>query len=398
MSRQNSLSSKALVQSYLDQQPEGLGFVIGYASPQFQSSSNLFWAGNVANQFGQPLKLEGGTPFIIASITKTFTATLYALLIRQYNSAHTLSEYIAPNGPLPISSILGGISLDSLVNYTSGFPEGDNDVPPYLPQPYSLPAMLGYLNAGPPRVDGTGKIYTYSNLAFAIMSAVLRCSAPGAPWELVFTDVMRNTILDPLGMSSSHFFGDTRIQHLPLGYDYNNDSPPAYSKIAPGWDLLPAYNGPGGLVASANDMMRWLLFNMGIVKNSILTPLLPALQTPSTMVEAKFVWGKSQLGLGWFITLSDQNFPSVLWKDGDLGGANSYIAFLNSEDIENTASQAGVFVLVNGSNINGKYRKQEVEVAAAIAWDVLYIMQGRTPPADKSLYPRSAVRRLPPKP
>jgi hypothetical protein len=91
--------------------------------------------------------------------------------------------------------------------------------------------------------------------------------------------------------------------------------------------FFPAYFGAGGIVASPNDMLQWLLFNMGINQYAGLTPLRPVLQQPSTSV--KF-----------------------------------------------------------GDNQNGG-----VEIPAALANDILLIMQGITPPADKSAYPRAVGRR-----
>jgi D-alanyl-D-alanine-carboxypeptidase/D-alanyl-D-alanine-endopeptidase len=135
-------------------------------------------------------------------------------------------------------------------------------------------------------------------------------------------------------------------------------------------------------------MLQWLLFNMGIVQNSSLTPLLPALQTPSTTVEA---WGTTQLGLGWFITPASGSAPGVLWKDGDLDGCGSFITFLQSDNPGTVPSEAGVFVLVNGGDMTGDQKNSGNEIAMVLANDLLLIMQGQTPPADKSQYPRSVV-------
>ena len=67
-----------LVAPYLSRQPDGLGFAIGYVGPGFQ---NVYLAGNLLNQNGFSLPFGNDTPFEIASVSKTFTATLYALLI-----------------------------------------------------------------------------------------------------------------------------------------------------------------------------------------------------------------------------------------------------------------------------------------------------------------------------
>lgn len=82
-----------LVAPYLVRQQMGLGFALGYASPEFTPPGNLYFAGNVQNQFGGRLRLDGDTLFELASISKTFTATLYALLVRSISPSKTVGDY-----------------------------------------------------------------------------------------------------------------------------------------------------------------------------------------------------------------------------------------------------------------------------------------------------------------
>ncbi len=250
-----------LVAPYLKTQPTGLGFAIGYASPNFANSGSIYFAGNIQNQFGAPLSFNGDTPFEIASVSKTFTATLYALLLRSQSTSLTLGDFLYPNGPLQISSTLSGITLDSLMNYTSGLPEdnedGSVDTPSYWPQPYYELGMLSYLNADPPTIANAGQ-YQYSNLGFAIMASILGATGGGS-------------------------------------------------------------------------------------------------------------------GVSGFEALAQNNIPAPIPAS--------------------RPSQAGVFVLVNASGITDTQTNNGVEIACALANDLLLIMQGQTPPTDKSAYPRAALLR-----
>lgn len=381
---QDQLSN--LVARYLATQPQGLGIAVGYAGPDLPNQGGLFFAGTVANQFGTVLTLDADTPFLLASVSKTFTATLYALLIRSVAQGQTLGDYITPNGPLPISRSLAGITLDSLMSYTSGLPQ-DNvsdgaSAPPYLPQPYSLDLMLSYLDTNPPTLATTPG-YTYSNLGFAIMGAVLGTSGAGtdAAWLRRFMAAMRRDVFAPLGMQSS-FFNEASLATLPQGYNYGSGGASGPWAVGPGWPLFPAYFGAGGIVATAADMMQWLQFNMGILQDETLTPLLPALQQPATSV----TWGNTGLGLGWFITPASGTWAGSVWKDGDLAGTNTYIAFLPSGSPGTVASAAGVFVLVNADGINGSQKSQGVELPCVLANDILSLMQGNQLPADKTVY------------
>jgi D-alanyl-D-alanine-carboxypeptidase/D-alanyl-D-alanine-endopeptidase len=369
-----------LVAHYLKTQPKGLGFAIGYASPDFADPGGLLFAGNIQNQFGAHRRPDGATPFEIASISKTFTATLYALLIRASHPNQTVGDYISPTGGLPISSSLAIIKLDQLVNYTSGLPDDYTDAgaaavsPLVWPQPYSMAGMMSLLKTRPPDI-AQREDYSYSNLAFAIMSAILALGeAAGKPTIEAFVNKMREHIFNPLGMKAM-FFDEVSLTDLPLGYNYDDKSLPGYKAMQPGHPLFPAIFGGAGIVATPNDMLTWLLFNMGIKRDVRLTPLLPALQTPWTSVTGD----GDQLGLGWFISPASDGGPALVNKDGSLDGFASYIAFLPSDQPGTAPSRAGAFVLVNALGIKVNYLDKEVEVAEALAKDLLRIMQGKPP-------------------
>src|SRR5689334_15849410 len=127
-----------MVAPYLRAQPSGLGFAIGYANPSFANYGRVRVFGDVQNQFGSGPPLSCETPFAIASITKTFTATLYARLIRTSHPNQTIADYLSPKGPFTVGE-LARISLDALANYTSGLPRDNDDsgakaaAPPFWP-------------------------------------------------------------------------------------------------------------------------------------------------------------------------------------------------------------------------------------------------------------------------
>jgi serine-type D-Ala-D-Ala carboxypeptidase/endopeptidase len=378
---------EALVAPYLATQPSGLGFAIGYAgtNPSFK---RLRFAGNVQNQFGGALTLDANTPFEIASLTKTFTATLYALLIRGGNAEKTVGDC-----GLPIDSSFAQIKLDQLVNYTSGLQQDNSDdseagaVPRYWPMPYSMAGLMGLLKAWPPDATATG--YTYSNLAFAIMSAILAVEKNGDLTIDAFVRKMHDRIFVPLDLKKAMFFDDASLATLPLGYNYNYTQSTIYEPWQPGWALFPAYFGAAGIVATPNDMLAWLLFNMGITQKEELTPLLPALHQQSTPIKAD----GDEIGLGWFINSASKGRSASISKDGGLWGFSSYMAFLPSDRPGKVASQAGAFVLVNAGGITASQTKDGADVGYALTNDLLLIMQGQAPLAERSILPSGLTSR-----
>jgi CubicO group peptidase (beta-lactamase class C family) len=215
-------------------------------------------------------------------------------------------------------------------------------------------------------MPASGENYTYSNLAFALLGESLP-AATSSPQS--YTALLEANVLRRLGMMSTVMFNQVPRGQLPRGY--GPDGQPA----GPGSATFPAYSGAGGAVSTPTDVMAWLQFNMGIKGNPVLTPLLPALQRPSTTV---LTTHGSQLGLGWFLTgvpTLDGPTLNTVWKNGGYAGYRSYVTFLASDQPGTIPSDAGVFVLTNSAaNVE--------EIARA----VLCLMCGHlpVPPASRS--------------
>ena len=365
----------------------GLGIVIGYVGPGF---SNIYPFGSLLNQAQQPyllnqakqqLALTNDTPFALASVSKTFTATLYGLLIPNAQKQNpTLGDF-----PLNIGTQFQNIPIGTLVNYTSGLPADNDtvtDLPPLLPAPYSTAGMLGFLNLpNNMMLAQSGTVYAYSNLGFAIASAVLPFLYGDGTSS--YEALIQSQIWQQLGFSgNTSFFEDVRLDQLPLGYDYDGTTT-TWTPVPAGNKAFPAYHGAGGVVSTPNDMMKWLQFNMGIQQNAILSPLLPVLQNPST----KVTHGTTQIGLGWFMTqqVSPKSPYPAIFKDGGHDGVSTYIAFLPGPEMIPVMpgvpplavpSPAGVFVLTNSQGLYNYTGTTPTEMSEDVAYNVLNIMQG----------------------
>jgi serine-type D-Ala-D-Ala carboxypeptidase/endopeptidase len=371
----------SLVEPFLQNQSSGLAFVIGYVGPGFH---DIYFKGNLANQFGKKLPLDQDTYFEVASISKTFTATLCVALGRKFQAAWE-SQFIQNyngTGGLGIGAQFNPIPLPSLLNYTSGLPpsKAGLDFPPELPTPYTAAGMLGYLGMTTLQPKDIGTAYSYSNLAFSILAQILPMFRTSAALP-DFTSLMSELVLGPLGMNDTQFFEDISIDEFALGYSYQS-SQTKPEPVAPGWEFFDAYYGAGGVVSTPKDMLAWLRFNMGRIDDSAdkaLRKCLPVLQSPSTTVTRN----GTQLGLSWLLEPSSKYPPEgAVWKDGELLGTNTYIIFLPWVETD-SPSKAGVFVMTNCNNL----LLDNTQVVAAIANDVLLTMQGITPPEDKSGYP-----------
>jgi serine-type D-Ala-D-Ala carboxypeptidase/endopeptidase len=367
----------SLVEQYLSSQSSGLGFAIGYATPSFEG---IYVKGNVANQFKQDLGLSEDTYFEISSLTKIFTAALCALVGARHQpkwQTQNIGNYLDSviTGGLRIGPQFQYIGLTSLLNYTSGLPSDGGigilpsipgpDWPVEMPTPYSPTGMLGFLNMTSLQPSQSGLKYTYSDLAFSILSQIVPLFVPSTP-PPKFNDLASDVLLGPLNLYNTLFFEDVPIDELCLGYSYA-DPTNAPQPVRAGWQTFDAYYGAGGLVSTPGDMMTWLQYNMFLRTNPAISPYLRMLQSASTSVPGP---NHNSLGLGWFVRPSPR-LPggTAIWIDGQLPGFNSYMVLVPGGT--DSPSPGGVFVLTNCDSL---VNSSKIEVPAVIGNELLTAM------------------------
>lgn len=289
---------------------------------------------------------DGSTVFEIGSVTKTFTATLLAQQVTE--------------GKLrldtPVSSLLPGFTLPSRngKNITLGNLAMQNSGLPRLPD------NLGPLDAKDPYADyDAGKLkaflasyaltrdpgsqYEYSNLGVGLLGYALGVHA-GTDYE----HLLQQQLLKPLGMThSSSVQGDALKARLAPGHD-------SAGQAASNWHLA-TLSGAGGIVSTADDMLRYLKANMGVTP----TALYPAMQLAQTP-RADGPTPKVRLGLVWMI--DHVGNMDLVEHSGMTGGYASYVGF--------TADRKhGVVVLTNKSaevdNLGHAVLSQDIALAPA---------------------------------
>lgn len=351
----------AIVHPLIRDYPQ-VGVAVGVTSPDFDQQGTIYYQGALLNRAHVPIPLDADTPFELASVSKTFTATLFALLAQRNPHVGTgvLGDY-PPAGTEPLAPPYAGLALRYLATYTSGLPRDNSDPtdqPKPLPVPYTVPDMYAYLSEDRFPVEQQNTSFAYSNLGFALLGQSMRAAA-GAEGSS-YAELLRRDILRPLGLTATVPLGAVPADRLPLGFG------PDGHEVRSNW-TNPAYLPAGGLAGTPADFFRWLAFNMGMIEDSTLTPLLAVTQTPQTSV--KTLEG-GRLGFGWF--LAEMSTPDgarpIVWKDGGLAGFSSYMVFLESAEPGNTPSAGGVFVLTNSKISSGR-----------IARNVLRVMLGYEP-------------------
>jgi serine-type D-Ala-D-Ala carboxypeptidase/endopeptidase len=295
---------------------------VGYID---NGTGSLFSVGTVSAHRGSPRAIRGNDEFAIGSITKTFTATLYALALSEGKvKPDTPAQDVMPAGVrLPVYRTSAGkeipITLDNLARHSSGLPRGFQPFSGSL----SRQQMISELpSAQLEFAPGTG--FLYSNLGFAVLSLAME-RIYGEAIETLLTE----KVAVPVGMSKTAIdLGGLPSDGVLDGYRPNGAPAPEHPPTAP------AFDGANGLRSTPLDMMQFLRFNMKLSSVGELSAALPMLQKTETLRGVGDAASRT-IGLAWqTATLPDGR--RLVWKDGNVPGFRSFIGFTTSPPITGT--------------------------------------------------------------
>jgi CubicO group peptidase (beta-lactamase class C family) len=192
--------------------------------------------------------------------------------------------------------------------------------------------------------------YLYSNAAFTLLGRALEYRL-GKTYEQLFAE----SIATPLG--TQHMKGreeidldPAEVQLMVMGH-HGTPAKPSTARM-PGW---PFGNPAGGMVASGDDMMKFLKWNLGKAASS-LDSILPVVQTPL----AAGARAGTQVAMGWEMapkpgTGLGSPLPASYnySKNGTSDTMSAFIAFNRDDDV-------GVFVLSNSLNFSATQLGQKL--------------------------------------
>jgi serine-type D-Ala-D-Ala carboxypeptidase/endopeptidase len=340
---------------YGEELPAGVGIAVGLVAQGWTLHAYL---GNLSNFQGQPIPWDRHEPFQLASVTKSFTATLLAVCQAGDDSfwSNEVNAFHPPQAP-PLPGNFK-ITLKDISSYVSGLPQdnvgGYDTYPAFLPYPYSVTGMYGFVSQAdiPVNPQWQGKHYTYSNLGYSLLAHTIPLAMQS---EQSFGRLLAENVLGPLKMTGTRWFN--RVPYCDLTTAWlvkppGGGNPVQAIQTSPGYEYDPAYYGSCGLVSTPEDMARWLRAHMG------LDGLLPAnvlqLMQTNLVKPDNYKSVGADLGVGWFVSpLYDGAGVNVLWKDGETDGCNSLIQFTQSSDPGSEPSELGAFLLTNSCPYSG---------------------------------------------
>jgi CubicO group peptidase (beta-lactamase class C family) len=200
--------------------------------------------------------------FEIGSITKTFTGTMLAKLIRDGKAQ--MDDSIGQYLPVPLhQGTFNGktATLVHLANHTSGLPFEPPDVKSsqgrdfdqYFPyRGYDLAKLNNYLAHDQTLQSTPGEKRVYSNLGIGLLGLVLTRISGLSYEQLLFT-----SICNPLGMNRTFVkLTPEREQMMVRGRDADGNPLPFVR------DVLGAFTGCGEIKSSVRDLVKYLRANM----------------------------------------------------------------------------------------------------------------------------------------
>ncbi len=194
---------------------------------------------------------EPHTKFKIASLTKSFTATLIMQLVVQEKLGlhQPISEYL----PEYSQSSWKDISIHHLLTHTSGIPNFDK------PEKVSRPKELVEQFANEPLDFTPGEKFGYSNSGYILLGYIIE-TITGKE----YAEVLQENILSPLSMNDTGFHRHKSIiKNMSSGYNkiwgkyHHINNPDASSAYA-----------AGAMYSTVEDLLRW----NNAVQNSTLLP------------------------------------------------------------------------------------------------------------------------------
>ena len=316
----------SLLVERVDERKWGTAIVVGISAPQ---GRQILSYGTLS--VDDRRKVDGGTVFEIASLTKVLTALVLAdMANRGRVKLDSPVSTCLPDGVQIPQHAGKQITFLDLATHTSGLPLR----PTNLASQTALNKYAGYtvqqLYEGLatfelPREPGTK--FEYSNWAFALLGHALGHCA-GTSYEALLAE----RVTRPLGMDATVFAPSKALSsRLAAPYDAKLRRVPNES--------LGALGASGGLYSTVDDLLKFVELFLGRGPQ-------PLTAAAATMLEPRRPGDGPQLrmGLGWRVETSDDK--PIIWSSGRADGYRSFMA-LDSQ------ARVAVVALTNGATNAG---------------------------------------------
>lgn len=265
--------------------------------------------------------IDENTVFEIGSVTKTFTAVMFADFIHNglLSLNDTVNNLVPEDLHLPDKDNIP-IKIVHLLTHTSGLEREPDDFSYDNPESYSQAQLSAFLKRTSLRTLPGTECY-YSNLGMGFAGYILTFIS-----DSTYSQLVQSRIFTPLGMNSSYCNLEQRPEtNMAKGY--------AGSGVKDYIYFNDFFAGAGVIKSTMHDMLIYL-DNCINTESSVIGAELDLAITPAFNIAEKH-----DVGLGWFLTINDKN-QTIANHDGGTLGFSSFVGF-------NRTNKTGVVVLIN---------------------------------------------------
>jgi len=296
----------------------------------------VFARGYGVRQMGGETPVDADTVFAAGSISKTFTASAVAALIARDRlrwDDHVIDRL--PDFRLYDPYVTREIRVRDLLCHRSGLPRGEML---WYYSTFDRKEILRRLRYLEPET-GFRTAFGYQNLMFVAAGEVV-ASVAGMSWD----NFIAETFLRPLGMTATStsvaaIGGNAATPHARVDGKYRPIPWLNVDNIAPA----------GGVNTSANDLAKWMLFQLADGKVGDTALMLPGdvteMRTPQTIIPVSKARRETvpdtlfrAYGLGWY--LEDYRGVRMAYHGGRIDGMSSRLTLVPDRGL-------GIAVLTN---------------------------------------------------
>ena len=296
-------------------------------------------------RLGSEVPVTPDSLFLIASITKVWTATLVLQLADEGLVALDLpiGDQIDPPLRLGDEEVARTVTVAQLLCHTGGF-LGDATEPPGREDDAVRRTVEAYAEL--PQMHRPGSLFSYSNAGYTVLGRLVEC-ATGLTWD----EALRKRLLEPLGLTSTATLPEETLTH-PHVVGHEPKLPDSLELQPVTTWLDPRGSGPcgGTLATSAGDLLGFARMHLadGLAPDG--TRVLSA-ESARAMREPRVVQPDPSMspawGWGWAIEQVDG--PRVVEHGGNTCGQESQLVVVPEHGV-------AVCVLTNG-DVQGLLRE-----------------------------------------
>ena len=288
---------------------------------------------------GRNLPVTEDTVFRLASVSKTFSASLVAMLVEEGQlSLDTKVSPFVPAFQLKKKGHAEQVELSHLLSHTVGLTPNSYDN--MIEDGWDLPKILPRFKRLNP-ICSPGKCYGYQNIAFSLVEPIVEATTKDQ-----FETLMVERILDPLGMETASIGLKGYLEKDDRAHPHVNTRRGWYrTKVKPHYyNVSPA----AGVNASISDMVKWVESYLGWYPE-VISPGVVDLVTEKRVRTKRELYKRqwrpyledAHYGLGWRIY--DFGDHEIVMHAGGVAGFRSIVSF--SKDLG-----IGLVILMNAES------------------------------------------------